>query len=58
MNAVTTQPGDEKQLPQLPPITELPPGLKELQNITEIKIHQHLDSTEGKYNCYRYELRT
>ncbi|XP_076110365.1 phospholipid scramblase 2-like [Mytilus galloprovincialis] len=56
MTAVTTQPGDEKQLPQLPPITELPPGLKELQNITEIKIHQHLDSTEV-FCCWQRPAR-
>ena len=44
MMAVTTQPGRDNKYP---PIPELPSGLAELQEITEIKIHQHLDSTEG-----------
>ena len=45
MATITTQPQDGLQ-PL--PIVNLPPGLADLQNITEIKIHQHLDSTEGK----------
>ena len=45
MATITTQPQDGSQLL---PVVNLPSGLTDLQNITEIKIHQHLDSTEGK----------
>lgn len=53
MATIATQPQDGSQ-PL--PVVNLPPGLTDLQNITEIKIHQHLDSTEV-FCCWQRPAR-